>query len=38
MKIKELAYFTDSIMKIKEIERKIGSAVHAKSVICGWVA
>ena len=30
MKIKELAYFTDSIMKINEIARKIGSAVHAK--------
>ena len=30
MKIKELPYFTDSVMKVKEIARKIGSAVHAK--------
>jgi hypothetical protein len=30
MKIKELARFADSIMKVKEIAREIGSAVHAK--------
>jgi hypothetical protein len=30
MKIKDLPYFPDSIMKVKEIARKIGSAVHAK--------
>jgi hypothetical protein len=29
MKIKELSYFTDNILKIMEIGRKIGSAVHA---------
>jgi hypothetical protein len=36
MKINDLPYFTDSAVKVKEILRRIGSAVHANLAWNGW--
>ena len=36
LKINGLRYFPNSIMKVKEIAREIGSAVHAKPRLERW--